>query len=740
MKYIRSLLFRILCLLILLIGILWFLLGTTAGMQLMFKLGNKVLPGTLHVEHIDGYVWKKLSFKNLTYLEKDRTLRLGAAHLSWHIDSLLPLHITLDKLELAQLSVIANGVERSLDAFTLKGAWLHKSLYLKGNTALLLPQGLLNANVYTNGHIITSLFVLGDNHVVIKGPFKGPWTIQAKLADLKRLDPSLAALNSTLITDATIHDVKNATLKAYLTPGAYQLPKGSTPESIAFKHAEINLHLTPKTLNIDGNWGINQHVTGDVKLQLPGIRLDRAPPPKQAITGEAHLDVASFDFLNSITKLGEDGTLIQNLAGKIHATMHIAGELNQPQLKSDIALSQARVTLPELGITLDPMEITVKTDATNWEAHGKVHSNHSPPLTLDGQGTLMPELTGSATIQGENIILMATPEYGLKASPNLTLTMKPQAYDIRGRVVIPQALISPVSFNHTTKLTHDVVFTHEEHDPNPFNLNANVILDMGDNVRVNAKGIQGFIDGQLHFAQEPKKPLTAQGSLKLRDGRYEAYGQKLKIERGELIFFGQQIDNPNLRIRAVRRFNQANAQFEGSNQLLDFSESNLDSQNLGNQTTVGVMVSGRVDSPRVKLFSKPPNLSQANILSMLLLGKPADQASKSGGTILLQAMKSMHLDSGTKSVKMLEDLKKSAGIDFDVRNNSLGTSSSSVSKTSIMVGKSITKRIYLRYNVGLFQENSNVLTLTYLLNKFLSAKVTASDVGNGIDFTYSRSN
>jgi len=41
--------------------------------------------------------------------------------------------------------------------------------------------------------------------------------------------------------------------------------------------------------------------------------------------------------------------------------------------------------------------------------------------------------------------------------------------------------------------------------------------------------------------------------------------------------------------------------------------------------------------------------------------------------------------------------------------------------------------------VGLFQENSNVLTLTYLLNKFLSIKVTASDVGNGIDFMYSRS-
>ncbi|MDF1828223.1 MAG: translocation/assembly module TamB domain-containing protein [Legionellaceae bacterium] len=739
MKIIRALLYHVAFLLILLIGMLCFLLGTTPGAQYMFKLSHKLLPGTLNVEHVDGHVWQDLSLKNLSYVEKNRTIKLNHAQLSWHLKSLIPLHITLDKLDLNQLSVVEDETEQSLEAFTLQGAWINKSLALTGHTEIALPQGLLKVNIFTNGLIITSQFSLGENHVTLKGPFKGPWTLHAKLEELKKLEPSLAPLKSTLIADATVYDMKHATLKAHLTPGVYQLPEGSTPESIAFRYAAVNLNLTPKKLDIDGNWQINQHITGNLKFELPGIRLNQAPKPEQIITGEAHLDVASFDFLNQIIKLSEDGTLIQNLAGKIHAVLHITGELNQPKLESNITLSQARVTLPELGITLNPIEITAKSDAKNWEAHGKLHSNNSPPLTLEGQGTLEPALTGSASLQGENIIIMATPEYGLKASPNLTLTLKPDAYDIRGRVLIPQALISPVTFYHTKKLSHDVVFAHQKQNPNPFNLTTHVLLDMGDDVRVNAKGIQGLIDGQLDFKQEPQQPLTAAGTLKLRDGRYEAYGQKLKIERGALIFFGQQIDNPNLSIRAVRYFNQANAQFEGSNELFDFSESNLDSQNLGNQTTVGITVSGRVDAPRVKLFSKPPNLSEANKLSMLLLGKPADQASKSGGAILIQAMKSMHLDSGSKSVKMLQDLKNSAGIDFDVRNSSLGTRSSDVSKTSVMVGKSITKRIYLRYNVGLFQENSNVLTLTYLLNKFLNAKVTASDVGNGIDFTYSRS-
>ena len=745
MKFIRSILFRVLCGFLLLASMLWFLFATTPGLKLVVHVSNRLLPGTLHVERIDGHLWKKLTLENLSYTENNRRIQLGGAHITWHLNSLFPLRITLETLELTQLALLEDTTEWSLDAVKLGGAWQKggkpalRGLHLEGNTQILLPQGLLKANIFADGQIITSQCVLGDNHITVKGPIKGPWTIHAKLADLKPLHPNLEALHSTLILDAVVHDAKNATLKAHLTPGTYTLPKGSTPEAIQFRYASVDALLTPKTLQLESEIRINEQVSGKLALQLPGVRLNSVPPPNQNITGEANLHVTSFDFLDEFTKLGADGTLIQNLHGKLQATLRVAGTLNKPKLNSEIILNKAHVTLPDLGLILNPIDITAKTDAENWETHALIRSNSGPALILDGKGTLTPELTGDAVIQGENVIFMHTSEYQVQASPNLTLTLKPQAYDINGSILIPKAHIAPVTFNHTVKLTHDVVFTDEKTDPNPLNLTSNIMLDMGHDVNIDIRGIQGFVDGQLHIKQLPKQPVTAVGELKLRNGRYEAYGQKLAIEQGELIFLGQQIDNPNIRVRAVRHFDQANAQFSGSNKLLDFQDTNLDTQNLGNNTTVGITVSGRLDSPRVKLFSQPPNLSQANILSMLLLGKPADQASKSGGAILLQAMSSMHLDSGSKGLKMLQDLQKSAGIELDVQNDSLGTSSGDISKTSVMVGKSITKRLYLRYNVGVFQENSSVLTLTYLLNKFLSVKVTASDIGNGIDFMYSRS-
>lgn len=56
--------------------------------------------------------------------------------------------------------------------------------------------------------------------------------------------------------------------------------------------------------------------------------------------------------------------------------------------------------------------------------------------------------------------------------------------------------------------------------------------------------------------------------------------------------------------------------------------------------------------------------------------------------------------------------------------------------TSVVVGKSLSKRIYLSYNVGLSQADPNVLTLKYLLNKFFSIQVSSSDTSNGIDLLY----
>ncbi len=734
----RAILLRLGLLSLVLISILSFLIATNPGLRLIFSVANHFMPGTLTSQSIEGRLWKDLTFNKLSYTDKKQHITLDNLHFKWHINRFFPLHITFDALELDTLLLSQEKTKLTFDALHLRGAWLH-GLHLNGGTQINLPEGTLYANVETEDYRLKTTFTLGKNRVTIQGPVRGPWTINAELSDLNTLYPALQVQKSRLTIKGIVQDMKHAHLDAHLSQGAIKLPEGSSPEQIVFDGATLTGELTPKALNLRGVCDIDKHTLATLSLTLPGVRLDSAPPKNQKVQGHAHLAIQSLQKLGNSIELEDAGLSLENPEGTIHATLDIKGTLNKPNLKGQVTLKNGRVTIPELGLKVSPIELTAKTDATHWSINALAKTNNGAPLTLTGGGAVTPDFEGSLVLEGSNVILTETPEYAVWASPNLTLTKNKNLLSLDGSILIPKARITPMSFNHTVKLTRDAVFADEKEDPNPLNLNLNLALDMGEDVSINIRGVQGYVDGMMHIKQQPKQAMTANGSLKLRDGRFEAYGQKLYIQQGELLFLGQQIDNPNLRVRAVRRFTQTNEQFEGSNELLDFNESNLDTGDLGNQTTVGILVSGHLESPRVKLFSSPSNLSDANILSMLLLGKPANQASKSGGAILLQAMKSMHLDSGSKGLKRLQDIQKSTGVDIDVQNKSMGTDASDYTKTSLVVGKSITKRVYLQYNVGLFQENSSVFTLTYLLNKFLSVRVTASDIGNGVDVMYNHS-
>ena len=83
---------------------------------------------------------------------------------------------------------------------------------------------------------------------------------------------------------------------------------------------------------------------------------------------------------------------------------------------------------------------------------------------------------------------------------------------------------------------------------------------------------------------------------------YDAYGQSLELERGELLFTGP-LDDPTIDVRAVRRVGA---------------------------TTVGVQLTGTLLAPSTRVYSEPP-MSEADALAYLLLGRPL---SGSGGLLV----------------------------------------------------------------------------------------------------------
>ncbi len=101
----------------------------------------------------------------------------------------------------------------------------------------------------------------------------------------------------------------------------------------------------------------------------------------------------------------------------------------------------------------------------------------------------------------------------------------------------------------------------------------------------------------------------------------------------------------------------------------------------------------------------------------------------------MSAINAYHLDGtvqGAKILQNLQNLKSKLAVDIDIQPTQIQEKTSA----SVGIGKSITENVYIHYSVNPFQENSNVVTLTYLLNKFFSIQVSAGDIGNGNDLLY----
>jgi translocation and assembly module TamB len=124
----------------------------------------------------------------------------------------------------------------------------------------------------------------------------------------------------------------------------------------------------------------------------------------------------------------------------------------------------------------------------------------------------------------------------------------------------------------------------------PFNLD--VALDLGREFRVQGRGIDTRLRGDLQVQGRSLAMPSLVGTIRTVGGEYRAYNQRLDIERGIIRFTGP-IDDPALDILAVRP-----------------------------QTTikVGVLVTGRAQSPFVRLYSEP-DLPDAEKLSWLVLGR-----------------------------------------------------------------------------------------------------------------------
>jgi translocation and assembly module TamB len=141
---------------------------------------------------------------------------------------------------------------------------------------------------------------------------------------------------------------------------------------------------------------------------------------------------------------------------------------------------------------------------------------------------------------------------------------------------------------------------------------------------------------------------------------------------------------------------------------------------------VGVQMNGTIRNINSSLFSVP-TLADGDILSVMITGMPiAEIGTQQDGNALIGAMTSLGI---SQSQGIANQIQNQLGLDAFSIN-----SSGDVNDSSLMLGKYITPRIFVRYAVGLF-ETENSLAIDYTVNDRVKLEATSGQT-QSIDLTY----
>lgn len=407
---------------------------------------------------------------------------------------------------------------------------------------------------------------------------------------------------------------------------------------------------------------------------------------QQTLAGQLDLHLNNLAFIELLS------SEVASVKGHADGHFLVAGTLQQPALSGQATIDGLSAEVPAAGLKLSQGQLRVSSiDARQFQIEGSVMSGKGT-LAFSGHAGLGATAQTAITLKGSGFTAADTPAAKLVVSPDLTLQQDANGIRIGGSLGIDSADVNADKLPGAgaTQASPDVVVIDEKEQQQAVRklpISAQVKVDLGSKTHIVGMGLDGRVTGVLTVSEQPGRATTAQGQIAV-DGTYRAYGQKLDIQRGQLLFASTPIDNPGLNIRAVRKLNP-NATIDAGQQ-------------------VGLYVSGTAQRPILTVFSNPV-MEQSDALSYLITGKPLSEVKGGEGNMVTAAAQALGSVGGNL-------LAKRVGSRLGIDDMGVSGNAALGGGSAFTVGKYLSPRLYLSYGVGLFQPGE-VITLRYRLSK-----------------------
>jgi translocation and assembly module TamB len=403
--------------------------------------------------------------------------------------------------------------------------------------------------------------------------------------------------------------------------------------------------------------------------------------------------------------------------GAAHLELAAGGTVGQPTLAGTLKSTGLRIDAAEYGLHFADGRLaatladgTLRLDELSL-AGGAGRFTASGTLARAAQAGRDPESAMTRiTWQAERFRVLNRPDLRLVASGAGTLAIADRRLSIDGKLRADEGHFD-YSPDTRVALGDDVVVkgwpprTQGAARTERIPLTLDLELDFGDKLSFSGEGLEAGLRGKLAVTTAPDGSLRGRGSISTESGSYFAFGQRLAIDRGRLIFDGP-LDNPGLDIVALRR-------------------------NLA--VEAGVAVSGTVRVPIIQLTSNPP-VPDNEKLSWLVLGQGLDRTSGADVAALQAASAALF---GRNARPITTTIAQSVGLDdITFRTASGRAGGAAASGQAVAFGKRLTDRLSLVYEQGLTVA-ANALRLEYSLSRTLTLRAEAGVI-SGFGIYYRR--
>lgn len=528
------------------------------------------------------------------------------------------------------------------------------------------------------------------------GPLNFESTVSAlPVSTLPRYLPQGASVLGEIDAEASGNFVDgriNATASLRITGLGLTASYEGEDVSATFEKAATNIDVIDNRLvgafefRLEGS---NDHASGDVEI---ADLFDS----RSALRGVGSLELGDLSLLSFFVPD------VANPLGTIAGSVQASGSLVAPEISGEISLREGSADIRRAGISVTDIGLLLRqSKAGELSLQGSARSGDGY-LRINGETTF-----GAATgirseirLNGEDFQLLRLPDWQVAASPEIAVLFDERRTKVSGELGIPEASITVKTVPETTEKPSGDAIVHRGDTAviqQRRMLFVDVTTTLGDDVSFSGFGLSTDLQGSVRISGDNKTPYNAFGRVVLREGRYQAYGQNLEIESGELIFNGP-LGNPTLNVRAART--------------------------ASDKTVAGIHLSGTPAQLRSEVYSEPP-LSDAEALSYLLTGRPLSSANSEEGDMLNQAAFALGL---TTAGSVASRVRNQLGLE------TLGIQGGADNR-QLVAGKRISDRLFVEYAYGVV-DSLGTLLLRYQLSRRLMVESRSGSVRN-VDVVYS---